>query len=61
MSRLNVAETEIVKSVALEIADDVRSFDFANAPDDDIVEFIGYAYIAICDRLRERYKHEVPF
>lgn len=61
MSNLRIDEREAVEIVAKSMMDDVRSFDFANAPDSDIVEFLGYAYIEICRALRDITDRDCPF
>ena len=60
MKPLNVDETKAIAEVTAAMMDDVRAFDFANAPDSDIAEFLGYAYMEICEKVRERYE-DVPF
>ena len=61
MRELMMDEKRAVNAVATDMLDDVRAFDFANAPASDIAEFMAYTYGAICEKLHQIYDEEVPF
>lgn len=61
VDKLMIDEKQAIETVAKAMLDDVRGFDWANAPEADILEFMQYTYLAICDELSEIYERDCPF